>query len=58
LASVANPEVCISTALRMPPIQAPETIPIASSSRAVAKVVKKGSACRFLISGVRTRSGT
>jgi len=40
LASVAKPEVCISTQPRRPAIQAPETMPTASSSRAVANAVK------------------
>ena len=55
---VAKPEVCISTAPRMPPIQAPDTMPTASSSRVQAKQVKKSSACSAAISGVSTRSGT
>ena len=55
---VPKPEVCISTAPRMPPIQAPVTMPSASSSRVAAKVVKNASACSALISGVNTRSGT
>ena len=55
---VAKPEVCISTAPRMPPIQAPVTMPTASSSRVQGKVVKKASACSALISGVNTLSGT
>jgi hypothetical protein len=55
---VAKPLVCISTAPRRPPIQAPERMPSASSSRAVAKVRKSLSAWRFLISGVNTLSGT
>ena len=38
---VAKPEVCISTAPRKPPIQAPLTMPSASSSRVAVKVVKK-----------------
>ena len=58
LGMVAKPEVCISTAPRSPPIQAPVTMPSASSSRVQAKVVKKSSACSAAISGVNTRSGT
>ena len=41
---VAKPLVCISTAPRMPPIQAPVMMPSASSSRVAAKVVKNVSA--------------
>src|SRR6185312_7672593 len=55
---VAKPDVCISTAARRPPIQAPVTMPIASSSRVQGNVVKKSSACSASISGVKTRSGT
>ncbi len=58
LGMVAKPEVCISTAARMPPIQAPATMPIASSSRVHGNVVKKVSACSALINGVNTLSGT
>ena len=55
---VPKPEVCISSADRMPPIQAPVLMPTASSSRVQAKVVKSSSACSDVISGVKTRSGT
>src|ERR1700752_4664944 len=41
LASVAKPEVCISIAPRMPPIQAPETMPTAPSSRAGGKDIEE-----------------
>src|SRR6185312_4640691 len=40
LGMVAKPDVCISTAPRKPPIQAPVTMPSASSSRTAEKVVK------------------
>jgi hypothetical protein len=43
---------------RNPPIHAPETMPTASSSRAVLNAVKNGSACTASISGRSTLSGT
>jgi hypothetical protein len=55
---VAKPLVCIMTTPSMPPIQAPLTMPTASSSRVAQKVVKDRSSCRLLISGERTLSGT
>ena len=58
LGSVANPLVCISTTPRIPPIQAPQTMPTASSSRVQTSVVNAVSACSAAISGVSTLSGT
>ena len=56
--SVAKPEVCISRMPRSPPIQAPEMMPTASSSRAQENAVKNGSAWIASISGRSTLSGT
>ena len=58
LARVAKPLVCIRTMPRIPAMQPPATMPTASSSRAVAKVVKKGSAWTASINGRSTLSGT
>ncbi len=40
LGSVAKPLVCIRMTPRLPPIQAPQTMPTASSSRTVLKASK------------------
>ncbi len=58
LGKVPKPLVCISTQPSIPPIQAPATMPTASSSRVVGKAVKNASSCTRSISGVSTRSGT
>ena len=58
LARVAKPLLCISTTPLRPAIPAPDTIPMASSSRVVVKAVKKGSAWIPSITGLSTLSGT
>ena len=58
LAISAKPEVCIITTPFMPPIQAPATTPIASSSRVVQTERKVLSEVTPVSSGVSTLSGT